>query len=205
MTGATAPGIDGGGVRFRRLISEPSRRAGAIAIHSGSAPNRCGAVPAPPARRTWPSFGQWQPEGSSHCPHPEAGASLNSRSPVRRAEILAPQLCASQRLQRPAARPCVAPICRASGCKRLRSPQRALRARPAPPRARPPEAPADTRPSPTLRPAPAAAAPTRAREAPTQILQTRGVRRPHWTGPCSPGTLDWRRVSLAARSTAASV
>lgn len=131
----------------------------------------------PPGGRGLP-LGNGTPEGSSHCPHPGAGTSLDSGSRVRRSGVLVPKRCAPERRQDPAASPCVVPICRASGCERLRSPQPALCAHPASPTAWPPEAPSETWPSLRLRHArpnsraraARAAAPTRAREAPARIL-----------------------------------
>lgn len=58
----------GAGYAFRHLISEPSWRAEAIAIHSGSAQSPCGAVPTPPTGRTRPSLGKWHARGEQSLP-----------------------------------------------------------------------------------------------------------------------------------------
>lgn len=85
------------------------------------------------------------PEERSHGLHPGAGAPLDPRSLVTNSKVLVPKLYAPERRRVPAARPCVARVCEASGCKQLRSPQFALRAQPAPPTAPAPQAPAETR------------------------------------------------------------
>lgn len=64
-----------------------------------------------------------------------------------------PRWCAPERRRDRAARLRVTPICRASDCKRLRSPQPASCAQPVPPASQRPEAPAETRSSRAPRPA----------------------------------------------------
>lgn len=49
-------------------------------------------------------------EGSSHCPHPVAGAPTDPGCLIRSSRVLVPKLCAPERRRVPPTRPCGAPI-----------------------------------------------------------------------------------------------
>lgn len=104
VTGATALGHRWGqGTRF--ATSSLSQAGGLRRSPSTLVQPR---VPAersprrPPGGRGLP-LGNGTPEGSSHCPHPGEGTSLDSGSRVRRSGVLVPKLCAPERRQDPAA------------------------------------------------------------------------------------------------------
>lgn len=152
----------GAGRAFRRLSLSQGRQleAEAIAIHEqrvSPEPLRSGPRTAGPEDAALP--------GEQPLPPSWGRRTSGPRLSRKGSGVLVPRLCAPERRQFRADCPYVAPICRASGCKRLRGPE------PAPPAAPRPEAPAATRPGRTLRPARScgraraapAAAPTRAR------------------------------------------
>lgn len=127
VTGATASGHRWGrGARF--VASAPSQgAAGRLrrwpSTRRGSDQSRCGAVPAPRARGTRPSF--WEIarlRGEATAPLLGTGAPLDPGSPTRGLGSRCQSCMAPTGSGGPAAGPCATRICEDSDCKRLRSP-----------------------------------------------------------------------------------